>query len=447
MRAIVISRVTACLICLAAISCKQDNLVGPTNDLDFELTSVIEENLPNQGIAGLIQPESGAFDQIPQDPKNPLTREKVLLGQLLFHETGLAIHPKYPDNTYTYSCASCHHADAGFQAGIAQGIGEGGWGFGFSGEGRIPKPGIPLDSLDVQPLRSPTALNVAFQELMLWNGQFGATGLNVDTDAYWDENSPKETNHLGYQGVETQAIAGLKVHRMGLDNLCDNYLSYKNHFDEAFGNVDESKRYDREHAGLAIAAYERTLFPNQAPFQRWLKGESTAMSDEQKQGAILFFGKAKCYSCHNGPALNSMSFHALGMDDLVVPEVPEDVPENFGRGGFTQAEEDMYKFKTPQLYNLKDSPFFGHGGSFRSLKAVVEYKKRAVGENERVPVTKLDPEFTPLQLTQNEVNLLVGFLETALYDSDLHRYVPAETPTNYCFPNNDMQAKKDQDCE
>jgi cytochrome c peroxidase len=75
------------------------------------------------------------------------------------------------DGMYTYSCASCHHVDAGFQSGLKQGIGEGGLGFGVHGEGRIKNAMYPESELDVQPIRTPTTLNVAYQEVMLWNGQ------------------------------------------------------------------------------------------------------------------------------------------------------------------------------------------------------------------------------------------------------------------------------------
>gem|GEM_PF-4888252 len=55
---------------------------------------------------------------------------------------------------YTYSCASCHQAKAGFQSGLTQGIGEGGFGFDVNGEGRIPSLTYITDSLDTQPVRS-----------------------------------------------------------------------------------------------------------------------------------------------------------------------------------------------------------------------------------------------------------------------------------------------------
>ena len=148
------------------------------------------------------------------------------------------------------------------------------------------------NELDVQPIRTPAALNTAYQELMLWNGQFGGTDGNAGTEAQWTEGTPKETNHLGYQGLETQAIAGLDVHRMVIDNDFLTEKGYLALFDAAFPDWPQEERYTRVTAGLAIAAYERTLLANQAPFQRWLQGNTGIMSPSEKRGAILFFGEA-----------------------------------------------------------------------------------------------------------------------------------------------------------
>ena len=162
-------------------------------------------------------PASDDFSKIPQDPLNPLTTEKVELGKLLFHETGIALAPMQEFAEGTFSCASCHFAGAGFQAGRFQGIGDGGIGFGINGEGRTKGALYQGDELDVQPIRSPTIMNGAYQKNMLWNGQFGATGLNEGTEAAWTTGTPKENNFLGFEGLETQAIAGLGVHRMVMD--------------------------------------------------------------------------------------------------------------------------------------------------------------------------------------------------------------------------------------
>ena len=399
-------------------------------------------------------PLSDDLANIPQDPRNPLTPEKVQLGKLLYHETGIALAPMQEVGKGTYSCASCHFASAGFQAGRWQGIGEGGSGMGINGEGRIPMNSMYTgEELDVQPLRSPSAMNGAWQDVMLWNGQFGSAGTNNGTDPYWTPGTPIETNELGYEGLEIQAIAGLKVHRMLINADIVDTLGYKAMFDFAFSDVATEERYTREYAGLAIAAYERTLLANQSPFQKWLRGDINALNRTELEGALVFFDAAKgnCTTCHSGPALNSISFHALGMKDFNQIEeethkTPNDDPAYLGRGGFTGNDADMYKFKTPQLYNLADSPFYGHGASFHSIKDVVNYKNQATKENDRVPSSQLASEFTPLGLSDSEVEALATFLETALHDPKLDRYVPESLPSGNCFPFNDPVAQVDLGC-
>ena len=347
------------------------------NPLDQQLSQALRAASPGKEVSYFTLPDSEDLARIPQDPNNPLSTEKIALGKLLYHETGLAIKSKIPEGMRTYSCASCHHAQAGFQAGTRQGLADGGRGFGVAGEGRSTIEFFPVDSLDVQPVRTPSPLNSAYQIVQLWNGQFGATGPNEGTESQWKEGTPIVTNQLGFEGVETQAIAGLSVHRLDCDTVLINTTEYKQQFDEAFSEIPAAERYDLQQLGLAIAAYERTLLANRSPLQRYLRGETGAMSDHQKQGALLFFGKANCVHCHNGPALNSMEFYALGMGDLLgegVHRNNKEDPAHRGRGGFTGKAEDDYTFKVPQLYNLKDSPFYGHGGTFRSVREVIEYK-------------------------------------------------------------------------
>ena len=422
--------------------------------MDEALIDQLEREAPiGEGMDYFLLPESNDFANIPQDPNNPITAFKVQLGQMLFHETGIGRDPIDPNSEQTYSCASCHHAAGGFQACLPQGIGEGGVGFGVHGEGRVINNTYALTDIDVQPIRTPSAMNMAYQEVVLWNGQFGATGLNIGTEANWTAGTPKENNLLGFQGVETQALAGINVHRLVVDDVWVNSMpQYKAMFDAAFPAVPQAERYSRITAALAIAAYERTLLANQSPWQRWLRGNPGAMSDLEKEGALLFFGKAGCSDCHTGPALSSMEFHAYGFNNLVsgqpgVINSDDSKAENLGRGGFTGRNEDMYKFKVPQLYNLSDSPFYGHGASHESIRSVVEYKNNGVPENPLVPVNQLALQFVPLNLSEGEVQALTAFLEESLHDPNLQRYVPGNLPTGLCFPNNDPQAQIDQGCQ
>lgn len=423
-----------------------------SNDvLDEQLNETLLQLTNGIGVEALLLPDENDLSKIPQDPKNVLTPEKVELGKLLFHETGIALAPTNQFAMGTFSCASCHFAGAGFQAGRFQGIGDGGIGFGRNGEGRVRGSLYKGEDLDVQPIRSPSVMNTAYQKNMLWNGQFGATGLNEGTENAWTEGTPKENNFLGFEGIETQAIAGLGVHKLIIDSSFIHNSTYKNLFDKAFADNPVSERYSTINAGLSIAAYERIILSNQAPFQKWLKGDKKALSSTEKKGAILFFGKAGCGTCHNSPALNSMDFYALGMADLV--DCPEetfkttiDNPQNLGRGGFTEQAVDNYKFKVPQLYNLKDSPFYGHGASFRTIHDVVNYFNNGVAESDRVPNEQLDESFRQLNLSDEEIDQITAFLSEGLYDNNLGRYEPSSLPSGNCFPNNDPLSKNQLGC-
>lgn len=433
----------------ALSGCQPEDVVPDDTNEPDALDAALEEALLNSsnGVGKDHYRFPTSLDGIPQDPNNPLTEAKVALGKLLFHETGLAVHPKHEEGRFTYSCSSCHHVDGGFQACLPQGLGEGGSGFGLHGEGRYPNSSYNITEVDLQPIRTPSALNIAYQTNILWNGQFGGTHLNVGTESSWGAATPKAWNFLGYEGTETQAIAGLHVHRMDMTAALFN-SGYQSLYEAAFGNLSSDTVMSNVYVGLAIAAYERTLLATEAPFQKWLNGQSNALTAKQKQGAILFFGKAECYTCHNGPALNSMDFFALGMKDLDGPGVylVNDPTVKLGRGGFTGNSEDDYKFKVPQLYNLINSRFYGHGASFHSVEKVIRYKNNATPENLGVPSGQLAADFHPLYLSNSEIEAITDFIERGLYDANLQRYVPASIPSGNCFPNNDPRSSQDMGC-
>ena len=421
-------------------------------DLDNELLVALRAAAPTGSESHFVLPASDDFSSIPQDAQNPLSREKVALGKLLFHETGLALNPKHAISMEGFSCASCHFAGAGFQANRVQGIADGGLGFGLNGEGRVRGVMYDRSEVDVQPLRSPSAMNLAYQTNLLWSGQFGGTNLNIGTEDQWTENTPKAVNELGFEGLVTQAIAGLGVHRQKPgEEFFEKYPDYKPLYDAAFPDIDPAERYDVTTTGMAIGAYERTLLANQAPFQQWLAGDMSALNEQEKEGAVLFFTKGQCATCHNGPSLANMEFHALGMKDLIdCPEEIFQVAEGStqrGRGAFTQRPEDNYKFKVPQLYNLTDSPFYGHGSSFRTVEEVIAYKNVARAENDRIDMGQLSEHFVPLNLTSGEVSAIAAFIEVGLRDPNLARYEPSSLPSGNCFPNNDPLSKQELGCE
>lgn len=435
------------------ISCAGDDYIPleePTA-IDLQLETVLNTLAGGKGNSYFILPASDDFKAIPQDPLNPLTKEKVALGKLLLHDPATGGNPKDPDNAHLYSCASCHAAPSGFSSGKIQGIGEGGQGFGLFGEGRILNPQMNSELIDVQPLRSPNLLNLAYQDVMLWDGKFGSTGINIGTEAQWD-NIPE--NKMGFEGVEVQAMQGLKTHRLKIDkNFADTY-GYIPLFDQAFPDLPVEQRYTDKAAALAIAAFERTLLSNRAPWQNYLKGDKMAMSDTEKKGALLFFGAAKCYECHNGPALKDKKFHAWGMADInegtehvLIQEAMNMENTALGRGGFTKNAADNYKFKTPTLYNLADNTVYGHGGSFNSIREVIAYKNNGKPQKSVVPVHQLASQFGAILLSETQIDQLTAFISGALRDPDLQRYEPLGLNSGMCFPNNDTASRIDSGCD
>ena len=430
-------------------ACQHESLLTNDDTLKYKIAATATSTRIDE----YIMPDGKDLSKIPnQDAKNPLNVDKVTLGKMLFFETGIGVLGKNPILKQTYSCSSCHVPSKGFTAGRLQGIADGGVGFGNSGEGRSKSTYYLGDDVDAQGARPLTMHNLAYVTNALWAGSFGSFGTNLGTESAWHQDTLTEVNFKGLQGLEANNIRALQVHRQFMDKSMAVSLGYKPFFDKAFPDIPESDRYTLETTAFAIAAYFRTILTNEAPFQRWLKGESSAMTEQQKRGALVFFGNGNCTNCHKGPALNRMDYQAIGVNNLyqsgfqVFRTGPND-KRNLGRGGFTGRNDDMFKFKVPQLYNLKNVGFYFHGASKKSLLEVVEYFDRAVPENKDVPISQISPFFKPLNLTQNEINDLTEFLKNALYDPNVERYVPKSVMSGFCFPDNDPQSKSDMGCK
>ena len=347
---------------VSALEEKTPPLNSPSS-LNHQLEQLIKANTPkNKGISYFILPDSKDLSLIPSDPKNTLTAEKVKLGKMLFHETALTINSANIKHWQQSSCASCHFAQAGFRSNLSLALGTGG--IGWSKDRRLD-PEISYASVDKQKILAPSILNGAYQNIMLWDGRAGSNGLNEQ------EQYVKKTyiNRYGLDGLETQAIDGLSVHRMGTAAIAE-IPEYQELFASAFPDRPyvSAELEDLKRTGLAIAAYERTVLANQAPFQKWLKGDKDAMSTSEIRGAITFFSSS-CVKCHAGASLAKSEFHAVGFKDH-----PNEISGlNLGRSSVTRSAKDDFKFKVPQLYNLSDSSPYGHGASFNSIREVVQY--------------------------------------------------------------------------
>jgi cytochrome c peroxidase len=165
---------------------------------------------------------------------------------------------------------------------------------------------------------------------------------------------------------------------------------------------------------IAIDAYLRQLVSLDSPFDRWIDGDDSAISDSAKRGFVIFVGKGTCISCHSGPAFSDYWVHDTGVGSADV--------------GLGSADPDfMGAFATQSLRNIARTAPYMHDGSLRSLDEVVEFYRR--GGNTDFVGSK-DPLIAPLDLTDDDAHDLVEFLKTL--DGDA---IPAALTTDIRPPS------------
>jgi cytochrome c peroxidase len=210
-----------------------------------------------------------------------------------------------------------------------------------------------------------------------------------------------------------------------------------------------------EHAANAIAAYETATFTfEDAPFDRYLRGETTALSPQAKQGALLFYGKAGCAACHATALLTDQKFY-----NLAVPQIGDgkgrERPLDLGRARETGNDCDRFAFRTPPLRNVALSGPWMHNGAFTTLEAAVRHHfdpqtslqhydpnqlpepLQETCQNAPETLAAILKWYTPhnpsdsVRLTDQEIHLLLAFLEALTSPSalDLAHTIPASVPS------------------
>ncbi len=327
-------------------------------------------------IAGLSSHAMAAEDlsdwrlpEVPVPADNPQNAAKVALGHALAFDHRLSKND-------SMSCAGCHLPFAGGGGHTARAFGHGGelgrW--------------------------APSWVNAAYYTSQFWDGR--AASLEEQTGALPGHMGP--ISAPGEMAGDVEAV----VRRIA------SIPAYRRRFKKAFG-----QGVSRENIARAIAAFERTLVATEAPFQRYVRGDSGAITAAAKRGFELFRGKALCVTCHAPPLLTDNAFHNIG-----VPQVGP-LAEDLGRYEVTHKAADKRAFKTPSLYNSASFRFFMHDGAFASMAEVIDHYDR--GGNPDDP--RQDPLIRPLNLTAAEKADLMAFMES-LTDERLNRIVRPSLP-------------------
>jgi cytochrome c peroxidase len=173
------------------------------------------------------------------------------------------------------------------------------------------------------------------------------------------------------------------------------YLKANQHYATLFRLTYESEISKRT-VSHAIAEFERSLITPNSPFDRYLRGDTDAISSQQKAGYQLFKSYG-CVSCHQGMNLGGNVFEKLGIFRPYYGEHRAPTDSDLGRYRLTGEDDDLYEFKVPSLRNIaKTAPYF-HDGSIETLKEAVQIMAfYQLGE----------------QLADKEINDIVAFLES-----------------------------------
>ncbi len=405
--------------------CNDDitNNYCPEKTLDSKLSALIQDH----GLTG--DPSKGRGDDILPSIDDP----KAQLGMKLFYTRTMSI----PGDT---ACVSCHHPLLGGGDGVQIAIGTGATDTNTFGYDRLVAPGSAIyddaDGGPTQAVNTPTSFNAGLQDrFMAWHGIIEAAapnaayngtvgGLYNPDSAYEDDNSTRIVDpHAGADVPASQSrfpvqnpiemagkgdeIAGLnsfEIRQILFDrftgegttgDIGTNYLTeeqraaWQSAFAEANVTITDANIYDM------ISYYERTQLFIENPWKKYIEGDLTALSDEAKQGAILFFssyeqGGANCTSCHSGDFFTDNGLHVMA-----VPQIGLGTQENgdsYGREEITKQRNDRYKWRTMSLLNIAKTGPWSHDGAFTTLKAMVQHMvdpSTPYDENEQVLQTNM----------------------------------------------------------
>jgi cytochrome c peroxidase len=336
-------------------------------------------------------------------PDNPTTPEKVELGRLLFWDPILS-------GAKDVACATCHHPEFGYSDSLDLSIGTHGLGLGATR--RFDQPGArPFVKRN-----SPTLLNIAFAGIDMTFG--------YDADAspmFWD---------MRVRSLEAQALEPIKaLEEMRGDTFAEPEAvdmvvariqaipAYRTRFARAFGRPNA---VTAANLSKAIAAFERSLLALNAPFDRYVRGDESAMTPLQVSG-MLRFQSIGCANCHSGPMFTDYKLHTLGVAD------------NPGLGTADAGADGRYRFRTASLRNLVYTAPYMHSGMLATLDDVLSFYNGVRGSrtgtrNPNVSPNDLDPLLFSLFLGGFDRRDLVAFLE-ALSDDSFDRTVPDSVPS------------------
>ena len=185
-------------------------------------------------------------------------------------------------------------------------------------------------------------------------------------------HASRKNTYLNVTGEIPHAIHAEVLSRLlGRGDLRDVWqLTYLSAFGEAFPDVDPND-LSIVHVGKAIGHFEELAFSsNESPWDRFMSGDSRALSEAAKRGAKIFLGEGLCSGCHSGPVFSDFRFHHVGLLSEPIEHAGQEL-DDLGRFAVTGDPADKFRFRTPPLRNVaQSSPYFHDGSSVTLSEAI-----------------------------------------------------------------------------
>lgn len=403
--AMVAGRLGAALAATLLTSCGSDGTSMPTRDASPDATTPDASSRdaggpdaaspdPDAGRADADTPNAPTFwdewglpshfpePKVPDD--NPMSVAKVELGRHLFYDNRLS-------GNQTQSCASCHQQELAFTDGLARAVGSTG---------------------ETHPRSSMSLTNIGYASSLTWAN-------NVLSELKRQALVPmfgEDPVELGMAGMEEELVRRLSE-----------VPEYQTMFAKAY--PDDEDPITLDHVTAAIATFQRVLISGSSPYDRYLQGDTDALTAQQERGRKLFFSETtECFHCHGGfnlsdsathegKVFDETAFHNTALYNLdgqgKYPEESQGIIEQTGR------PSDMGRFKAPTLRNIELTAPYMHDGSIATLEGVIDHYAAGgrtieegpyAGDGSRSP---LKSEFlTGFDITEEDKQALIAFLKS-----------------------------------
>lgn len=332
-----------------------------------------EENIPDVEITSALRKNASTFYSKDAFDPNAFTpgkeyqtsSEKVSLGKELFNDNILS-------NNNTRSCATCHIAEKAFTDGLEK--------------------SMSLQNSALQ--RNTPSLNYsAFQHGQFWD---------MRKDDLEGQSSDVITNKEEMHGDLNAIIVKINQNKK---------------YNAAFKKIYKSEKAQVWHLQNVLASYIRSLAKFNSDFDEYMRGNQSAMTNQQKKGFNLFMGKAQCAICHFVPLFNGTvppnykktEQEVLGIAINAENKIADQDP---GRGKFHETVAFLqHSFKTPTLRNINKTAPYMHNGGYKTLKEVMEFYNKGGGKGFGLHFENQTLSDAPLNLTNQETDDIIEFLK------------------------------------